>query len=66
MIIVTETINHQLGTTLINGCGFLYSTDKFYTTSSISVTEAVCDDSGKTDIEALLTELAGNDFQKRI
>ena len=64
MTIAAGTIQYQLGTSPVTGCGFSYSADELDTALSGSVAEAVYDDSGKADIEALLAGLAETDFQK--
>lgn len=64
MTIAAGTIQYQLGTAPVTGCGFSYSADELDTALSGSVAEVVYDDSGKADIEALLAGLAETDFQK--
>ena len=66
MTIASGTLEYQLGTAPVTGCGFSYSGDEFDTALSGSVAEVVYDDSGKADIEALLAELAEIDFEKGI
>lgn len=64
MTIAAGTINYQLGTAPVTGCGFSYSDTELDTALSGSVAGVVYDDSGKADIEALLAGLAETDFQK--
>lgn len=64
MTIAAGTINYQLGTAPVTGCGFSYSADELDTALSGSVAGVVYDDSGKADIEALLAGLAETDFEK--
>jgi hypothetical protein len=63
MTIATGTIQYQLGTAPVIGCGFSYSADEPDTALSGPVAGVVYDDSGKADIEALLTGLAETDFE---
>jgi hypothetical protein len=64
MSVAAGTINYQLGTAPVTGCGFSYSADELDTALSSSVAGVVYDDSGKADIEALLAGLAETDFEK--
>lgn len=64
MTIAIGTIEYQLGTAPVTGCGFSYSADELDTALSGSVAEVVYDDSGKADIEALLAGLAETNFEK--
>ncbi|MFH1009112.1 MAG: hypothetical protein V1800_16685 [Candidatus Latescibacterota bacterium] len=64
MTIASGTIQYQLGTAPVTGCGFSYSASELDTALSGSVAEVVFDDSGKADIEALLAGLAETDFEK--
>lgn len=62
--IAIGTIQYQLGTAPVTGCGFSYSVEEMDTALSSSVVEAVYDDSGKADIEALLARVVETDFEK--
>jgi len=64
MTIATGTIQYQLGTAPVTGCGFSYSADELDTALSGPVAKVVYDDSGKADIEALVAGLAETDFEK--
>jgi hypothetical protein len=64
MSISVGTIEYTLGNYPVTGCGFSYSVTELDTALSGSVTEVVFDDSGKTDIEALIAGLAETDFEK--
>ena len=64
MTIATGTIQYQLGTAPVTGCGFSYSDVELDTALSGAVAGVVYDDSGKADIEALLAGLAETDFEK--
>lgn len=64
MTIATGTIEYQLGTAPVTGCGLSYSNAELNTALFGPVAEVVYDDSGKADIEALLAGLAETDFEK--
>ncbi len=64
MTIASGTLEYQLGTAPVTGCGFSYSTTDLDAALSGSVAEVVFDDSGKADIEGLLAGLAETDFEK--
>ncbi len=64
MTIAAGTINYQLGTAPVTGCGFSYSEEELDATLSGSVAQVVYDDSGKADIKTLLAGLAETDFGK--
>lgn len=64
MTIAAGTINYQLGTAPVTGCGFSYSANELDNALSSSVAGVVYDDSGKADIEALLAGLVETDFEK--
>ncbi len=66
MTIAAGTIQYQLGTAPVTGCGFSYSAGELETALSGSVAGLVYDDFGKADIEALLTGLAEEDFVKGV
>ena len=63
MTIAAGTIQYELGTAPVTGCGFSYSAAELDTALSGPVAEVVYDDSGKADIEALLAGLAETDFE---
>ncbi len=64
MTIATGTIQYQLGTVPVTGCGFSYSVAELDTALSGSVAEILHDDSGKADIRALLAGIVETDFEK--
>lgn len=64
MSIASGSVNYQLGTPPVTGCGFSYSDDELDTALSGPVAEVVYDDSGKADIEALLAGLTETEFEK--
>jgi hypothetical protein len=64
MSIATGIIEYTLGTSPVSGCGFSWATDELDTALAGSVSEVVFDDSGKTDISALLSGVAETDFEK--
>jgi hypothetical protein len=64
MKISTGTIEYELGSFPVTGCGFSYSAAELDTALSGPVAEVVYDDTGKADIEALLAGLAETDFAK--
>ena len=64
MTIASGTLEYQLGTAPVTGCGFSYSTTDLEAALSGSVAEVVFDDSGKADIEGLLADLTETDFEK--
>ncbi len=64
MTIVAGSIQYQLGAVPVSGCGFSYSADELDAALSGPVAEVVFDDSGKADIDVLLTGLAETDFEK--
>lgn len=64
MTIAAGTIQYQLGTVPVTGCGFSYSANELDTALSGSVAGVVYDDSGKADIESLVAGLAETDFEK--
>lgn len=64
MSVATGTINYELGTAPVTGCGFSYSDKELDATLSSSVAEVVFDDSGRADIEALLAGLVETEFEK--
>ncbi len=64
MSISVGTVEYKLGNYPITGYGFSYSATELDTALSGSVAGVVFDDSGKADIEALLSGLAETDFEK--
>lgn len=64
MTIATGTVQYQLGTAPVTGCGFSYSAPELDSALSGPVAEVVFDDSGKADIESLLSGLVETDFEK--
>lgn len=64
MTIASGTIQYQLGSAPVTGCGFSYSAGELDTALSGPVAEVVFDDSGKADIASLLDGLAETDFEK--
>ncbi len=64
MTIATGTIQYQLGTALVTGCGFSYSASELDSALSDPLAEVVFDESGKRDIESLFARLAESEFEK--
>ena len=64
MSIVAGTIEYQIGTEPVTGCGFSYTSDELDDALSDPVTGVVYDDSGNADIEELLAGLAETDFER--
>lgn len=64
MTIESGTIQYQLGTTPVTGCGRSYSEEELDTALAGPVAEVVFENSGKANIESLLAGLAETDFEK--
>jgi hypothetical protein len=64
MPVAIGTIEYQIGTAPVTGCGFSFSVTELDTALFGPVAKVVYDDSGKADIEALLAGLAETDFEK--
>ena len=64
MSIAAGTIEYTLGISPVSGCGFSWVTDELDTALAGPGSEIVFDDSGKTNILALLSGLAETDFEK--
>lgn len=64
MPIASGTIQYQLGTEPVTGCGLSYSSSELDIALAGPIVEIVFDDRGKTNIKALITGLSETDFEK--
>ena len=64
MTIASGTIQYQLGTIPVTGCGFSYSETELDSALSGPVAEIVFDNSGKDDFRNLLEGLPATEFKK--
>ena len=64
MSIASGTDQYRLGATPVTGRGFSYSESELEAALTGPVAKVVFDDSGKTDVKALIVDLAETDFEK--
>lgn len=64
MTIATGTVQYQLGTAPVTGCGFSYSAYELDSALSDPLAEVVFDESGKGGIEGMFARLAETEFEK--
>ena len=64
MTIFPGTLEYEIGSQSVTGCGFSYSVAELDMALSGPVADIVFDSSGKANVGTLLTELADTDFEK--